>query len=353
MRRFSDQPRRYAALLIIALVGLTFGLACTSSDDGADSTPIAPPVTATPATLIGQLTAAYADPVLDPLAAAWQALLDDPAFATAPVAIVEFARLRDDADATSNYDAFVAAFTDAIVKAGGTVLSQNDILFPGLEGLEGYADGVSWVAEVPSLSAYVDAMLDASVIAAAGKRRAAVSEAQVLVGPNLLPDVIKNLPPNEPASDFPSERVQGKTPQQIIDELLAIYPSGGADPTTETLRAMVEFEGFQTQRVHFINLYRFNNDPGGGQTALNEYNAGALPFALAHGARPKVLANVTHHLVGPIAWDRFIFVSWPSLAVFTDLRLEPGYVEAQRSRVVSADQYGNLITIARADRPKQ
>jgi hypothetical protein len=51
-----------------------------------------------------------------------------------------------------------------------------------------------------------------------------------------------------------------------------------------------------------------------------------------------------------VAWDRFILVSWPSLAVFTDLRLDPVYVEAQKSRVMSADEYGNLITIARADR---
>jgi hypothetical protein len=66
-----------------------------------------------------------------------------------------------------------------------------------------------------------------------------------------------------------------------------------------------------------------------------------------------VLANVTHHLVGPTEWSRFIFVSWPSFAVFTDLRLDPTYVEAQRDRVVSAEEYGNLVNIARADRKEQ
>ena len=83
-------------------------------------------------------------------------------------------------------------------------------------------------------------------------------------------------------------------------------------------------------------------------TALHR-NAAALPVVLAHGARPKVLANVRHHLAGPIAWERFIFVAWPSFAVFTDLRLDPTYIEAQRDRVVSAEEYGNLVTIARSD----
>jgi hypothetical protein len=34
-----------------------------------------------------------------------------------------------------------------------------------------------------------------------------------------------------------------------------------------------------------------------------------------------------------------------------DLRLDPVYLEAQKSRVVSANQYGNLVTVARADDP--
>jgi|CXWL01.1.fsa_nt_gi uncharacterized protein (DUF1330 family) len=339
------RPFTVAAL---ATVGLIFGLACSDSSDDGSATP-----TVAPSTPLGRLTAAYGDSVLDPSAAAWEKLLADEAFDNQPVAIVEFARLQESDAARSGYDAFVVAFSAAITKAGGNVVSVNDILFPGLEGLEGYAGGVSWVAEVPSLSAYVDALLDDSVVAVAKNRRDAISAAQVLVGPNLVPEVVRQLPPNEPSSDFPSDRVQGKSPGEIVDELLAIYPSGGADPTKQTLEAMVDLDGFTDQRVHFINLYRFNDDPGGGAQALGEYNAGALPVVLAHGGRPKVLVNVTHHLVGPTAWDRFIFVSWPSLAVFTDLRLDPVYVEAQRDRVSSAEQYGNLITIARADRPKE
>jgi uncharacterized protein (DUF1330 family) len=113
----------------------------------------------------------------------------------------------------------------------------------------------------------------------------------------------------------------------------------------------MDHEGFTDQLVFYINLYRFK--PDGGEVALSEYNAAALPVVLAHGGRPKVLANVTHHLVGPTEWSRFIFVSWPSFAVFTDLRLDPTYVEAQRDRVVSAEEYGNLVNIARADRKEQ
>ncbi len=320
-------------------MGTTVGLAC-----GGDSKPSA---TVTPATLLERLTAAYADPKTDPSAEAWSELLADPGFDTQSVSVAEFVRLRTDASAKTDYDSYVDALTPAVAKTGGEMVSVNDTLFPGLEGLDGYAGGVSWVASFPSISAYVDAVLDRSVVAVAGKRRVAIDEAQVLVGPNLVPDVIKQLGPNTPASDFPSDHVKGKTTEQIVDDLLAIYPSGGADPTKQTLEAMMTFEGFADQTVSYINLYRFNDAPGGGAAALGEYNAKALPVVLAHGGRPKVLANVTHHLVGPVAWDRFIFVSWPSLAVFTDLRLDPTYVDAQKDRVMSAEQYGNLITIAR------
>lgn len=336
----------------VIAMGLTIGLGCGSSKSGGarDSGTSEPAATNTPATPLARLTAAYHDPHVDPSPAAWEDLLADDGFDTQPVAVVEFVRLRPDADAKANYDAYLDALSPAVVKAGGEMVSINDTLFPGLEGLEGYQGGVSWIASFPSLRVYVDAMLDDGIVAAAGKRRTAVAEAQVLVGANLVPDVIKQLGPNTPASDFPSDHVTGKSRQQIVADLLAIYPSGGADPTKQTLESMVAFEGFADQRVSYINLYRFNDAPDGGATALGEYNARALPVALAHGARPKVLANVSHQLVGPVAWSRFIFVSWPSLAVFTDLRLDPTYVEAQKERVISAEQYGNLITIARNDR---
>lgn len=303
-----------------------------------------------PVTLLERLVAAYHEPKVEPSAEAWTDLLADPKAGTQPVVVLEFVRFQPEADARAAYDAYLDAVAPAVMGAGGGIISNNDTLMPGLEGLDGYEGGVSWLATLPSIEAYAGAMLDERVVAAAPKRRDAVAEAQVLVGPNLVPDIIKQLPPAGPASDYPSVSATGKSAEQIVADLLAIYPAGSADPTKRTLEAMVAFAGFADQRVHFINLYRFNDAPGGGAEALGEYNAGALPVVLAHGGRPKALVNVTHHLVGPVAWDRFIFVAWPSLAVFTDLRLEPTYVEAQKDRVTSAEQYGNLITIARADR---
>ena len=348
-----SRSRRLVAVALLA-AGFAIGIACGgSSGSEIGGTDVTPGGTSTPDTRtpIERLTAIYADRVLDPSAEAWEALLADPGFDTQAVAVVEFVELRDEDGAKAAYDAYVDAIAKATAATGGEVISINDTLMPGLEGLEPYEGGVSWVATYPTIRAYVDALLSEDVVAAAGQRREGVAEAQVLMGPNLVPDAIKQLGPNEPASDFPSDRVQGKTPDEIVGDVLAIYPSGGADPTAETLRRMFTWEGFTDQRVHYINLYRFNDDPGGGATALNEYNAKALPVVLAHGARPKVLANVTHNLVGPVRWDRFIFVSWPSFAVFTDLRLDPTYIEAQKDRLMSTDQYGNLITIARADQP--
>lgn len=342
-------PARRRALTVLAaslVAGALAALACGDTSGG-DGTPVA----ATPATTLDRLVAAYPDATVDPARAAWEALLADANFASEPVAVVEFVRLAERDGAANGYDAFVETLATATERAGGEMLAVNDIMLSGLAGLEAYAGGVSWVASFPSLSAYVDVALDGQVIAAAARRRDAIVEAQTLAGPNLLPEVILQLPPNEPASAFPSALVAGKTDEQIIDELLAVYPAGGADPTREALEAMVASDGFEDQRVHFINLYRFNDAPGGGEAALGEYNSEALPFVLEHGGRPKVLTNVTHHLVGPTEWDRFIVVSWPSLAVFTDLRLTPGYIEAQKSRVVSGEQYGNLVNIARGDAP--
>lgn len=346
----THSTRAVVQLGTMIAAGLIASVACGGSLSDSGNTRATPTIDAQPATPLERLIAAYPDGTVDPSPDAWRALLADEGFATDPVAVVEFVRLRPGDDASASYDVFLDALIAAAGKNGGEILSVNDTLMPGLEGLEGYEGGVSWIASFPSIRAYVDVALDEGVIAAAEKRRESVAEAQVLVGPNLIPDRIRQLPPNEPASAFPSARVIGKSAAQIVDELLAIYPSGGADPTKRTLESMVAFEGFADQRVHFINLYRFNDAPEGGAGALGEYNAAALPSVLAHGGRPKVLANVSHHLVGPTAWDRFIFVSWPSLAVFTDLRLEPAYIEAQKDRVVSGEQYGNLITIARTDR---
>lgn len=332
-----------------AIIALLSAAACGGADgkDDAMTTPAA-----TPAAMIDRLAAAYPDERVDPSRAAWEGILSDADFASKPVSIVEFVSLQKRDGAAADYDAFVDALGAALPANGGAMITVSDILMPGVGDLDGYAGGIAWAATLPSLSAYIDVMLDERVVDAAARRRSAIAEAQALIGPNLVPANILQLPPNEPASDFPSARVAGKSPAQIVDDLLAVYPSGGADPTRETLEAMAAYDGFSDQRVFFINLYRFNDAPGGGATALGEYNTAALPYVLEHGGRPKVLANVTHHLIGSTAWDRFIVVSWPSLAVFQDLRLTPGYIDAQKSRVMSGEEYGNLVTIARGDAPR-
>jgi uncharacterized protein (DUF1330 family) len=298
--------------------------------------------------MLDRLVAAYDDPSLDPSRSAWAKLLADPGFDSSPIAVTEFVRLAPEANAAASYDAWLDALSAAVGDGGGEMVGVHDVMFPGLDEPAGYGGGVAWVATFPSIRAYAAVMLDARVTGAAASRRAAVTAAQVLAGADRLPAAARLLPPNEPASAFPSDRVAGKSGAEIVDAMLQVYPAGGADPTRERLEAIVAHPGFADQRVHYLNLYEFNQD--GGEVALNEYNAAAQPAVLAHGARPKVLANVTHHLVGPTPWSRFILVAWPSLAVFMDLRLDPTYIEAQKHRVVSASRYGNLMMISRADK---
>ena len=340
--RTEARPIQRAALLISLMVAVVvvpsvFGGANVA---GAGATP------GSDAAMLDRLVAAYHEPGIEPSRRAWGELVADDGFATAPVDVLEFVKLKRSHGAKARYDRYVTALTAALGPRGAAMITVNDTLHPGIGDFRGYAGGVSWLARFPSLGAYVDTVLDRRVVAASRQRRKAIAEAQTLVGPNAVPDRIQNLPPNTPASAFPSSRVQGKTPEQIVDELLAIYPDGGADPTRATLEFLTRYRGFTDQPLTYINLYEYGPETGGA-ASLNEYNAGALPIVLAHGGRPKSLVNIAHHLVGPTAWSRFIVVSWPSFAVFTDLRLDPAYVEAQRSRVVAAKTYGNLVTISR------
>jgi uncharacterized protein (DUF1330 family) len=58
-------------------------------------------------------------------------------------------------------------------------------------------------------------------------------------------------------------------------------------------------------------------------------------------------ATVEHRITNTITWSRVIFVCWPSLTVFTDMRLDPDYIEAQKHRVESAESHSNLVTLKR------
>jgi hypothetical protein len=61
-------------------------------------------------------------------------------------------------------------------------------------------------------------------------------------------------PSPRPTSDIPTPHIDGKTPDELVDELLTIYPDGGADPSRAQLETMMHFPGFRDQPVHYIKV---------------------------------------------------------------------------------------------------
>lgn len=354
----SSRPFLLAASVVVSLaVG-----ACTDSGRGApidtaaarttvaggntpDST-VAGSTTA-PSTLAGRLAQAYPNPDVEPSADAWQALLDDESLTGQPLTVLEFASVRNTAD-RALYDTFIAAVATAATAQGGELIGVSDIWRNGLELPVGFDGGVVWVATFPSREVYLDVMLDATVVEAAIGRREVVADPHLFVGVNLVPEQLRALPEPGPAEAYPHDLVRGKPSAQVVDELLEVYPDGGPDPTRAVLQAMLDRDDVRTQAISYVNLYAFSGDDTGA-AGITEYNAGALPYVLAHGARPKAVFNVAQQLLGSAEWNRVIYVRWPSLEVFTDLRLTPGYIDAQAARVSSSDAYGNLVTIDRTD----
>ena len=170
-------------------------------------------------------------------------------------------------------------------------------------------------------------------------------------GADSIPDAARPmLGQPRPASGFATPNIAGKSGMQIVADLLAVYPDGGADPSRAQLEVMVEFPGFRDQPVHYINLYAFGDgdDPAVRGTAAHDaYNMAALASVRAHGGYPLLRAEVAHRIASAVPWSRVLFVRWPSLAVFTDMRLDPEYIEAQKHRVESAETYGNFLTVKR------
>ena len=321
--------------------------ATTAGSTAATSSVADPTSTTAATTLDGRLAQAYPDPVADPSPAAWQALLADPTLAGVAVTVLEFAGVRDDAGRAA-YSSFVDAIAAAAEARHGHLIGVSDIRRNGLEVPTGYEGGMVWVATFPSRDAYIDAVLDPSVASAAAGRRDAVVDPYQFVGVNLVPETLLQLPSPGPADDLPHDLVRGREVSSLVDELLSIYSDGGPDPTRASLEEMLSRPDMQTQAVSYVNLYAFSAGDTGA-AGITEYNTGALPFVLAHGARPKAVFNVAQQLLGSTEWNRVIYVRWPSIEVFTDLRLTPGYIEAQKARVSSSDAYGNLITVDRAD----
>jgi uncharacterized protein (DUF1330 family) len=302
-----------------------------------------------------RLMDAYALPSAQPDAGEWDALIARAETDDTPVTVFEIASLQHDERA--RHDAYLAAITAASAGVDGTLVAICDILEPGTGDLLpylGYAGGVATLLAFPSRAAFLAAILSDAWQAGLAARRAAVRDAIVLVaGENGIPPLARAmLGTPRPATDFPTPNIEGKSPDEIVAALLAVYPDGGADPSRAQLETIVAFPGFRDRPVHYINLYAFGDgdDPAvKGPAAHDAYNEAALPSVRAHGGYPLLRASVEHRIVSAISWSRVIFVRWPSLAVFTDMRLEPEYIAAQRSRVESAETYGNFVITARAD----
>ena len=347
--------RSFCSLAAVAITTLIAGCASDASPSADSATTTLAAVvettstTTAPTTVQGRLAQAYPDPTVDPSADAWQSLLDDTTLDAAPLSVIEFAGVTDDA-ARAKYTTYIDAVQSAAATHGGTFIAVTDVWRSGLELPTGFDGGMVWAASFPTREAYLDTVLDPAVVEAAAARREAVVDPHLFVGVNLMPEMLLGLENPTDVESLPHDLVRGRPTAEVVDELLSLYQDGGADPTRATLEAMLSRDDVRTQAVTYVNLYRFGPDDGGA-ASINEYNTEALPFVLAHGARPKLVFNVAQQLLGSAEWNRVILVRWPSLEVFTDLRLTPGYVEAQKSRVSSSQAYGNLVTFNRADLP--
>ena len=296
---------------------------------------------------------AYSLPSAPPTVAGWDDLFTRAGRDDAPITVIEIDRLRD--GARPQHDAYLSAIRAATAQAGGAVFAAADILEPGTGDLlsyQAYAGGVAILLTFPSRAAYLTALLSESWQAGLAARERAVVEAIALVaGENSVPPRARAVFGDpRAASNFATPHIDGKTAKEILAELLARYPDGGADPNRAQLEVMLTFPGFREQPVHYINLYAFGDgsDPAiKGEAAHDAYNQAAKASVQTHGGLPLLRAEVENQIVSAIPWSRVLFVRWPSLAVFTDMRLDPAYVEAQKHRVESAETYGNFVTIRR------
>lgn len=304
------------------------------------------------AALLERLTTAYGDALLDPSAESWAALLAHPDYADGEIVYLEIAALNAEERSGERVDAYLAALTAAVADAGGELILAYDILSAGtgdLYELEGdtYVGGAAHALRLPSRAALVEVLLDPAVVAAHAERRSVLAQLQIMLGVDRLPAVIANLPKDVDAATIPTPYVDGKSPDDLLDELLSIYPDGGADPNRAQLEAILNWSGYADVPLYYLNLYDWGSYGEDGAAAHDRYNSQAQDEVMAHGVRVYARVDIEQNLVGPYGWDRLVLPRWPSFEVFTNLRLVPSYYEAQLSRVESADLYGNYITTAR------
>jgi uncharacterized protein (DUF1330 family) len=300
-----------------------------------------------------RLERVYTLPSASTNAVVWDDFLARAGTDNAPITVIEIDRLLD--GARPQHDAYVTAIVSAAEQVGGALFAVTDIVEAGTGDLlpyTAYSGGVATLLTFPSRAAYLTALLSDTWQAGLDARSATVADAIVLVtGENTIPPMARAMfGEPRPASDFPTPNIDGKSPDQIVGELLAVYPDGGADPSRSQLEVMMHFPGFREQPVHYINLYAFGDgsDPAvKGEAAHDAYNKAAMASVQEHGGYPLMRVTVEHQIVSVIPWSRVLFVRWPSLAVFTNMRLDPAYIEAQKHRVESAETYGNFVTIKR------
>ncbi len=302
-----------------------------------------------------QVAQAYTHPSFDPDESAWREVHDHGAFETLEIYVVELAKLRPGEGAKKQYDAYLNAILPGIESVGGKVVKVNDILTPGVGDVEDFncAGGTASIVHYPSRADYMTALLTDEYQAASQLRHEALADVLSFVtGPNVIPMEARfNLnQTGKLASEIPTPNVDGKSPEQLVEELLAFYPDGGGDPTRGQLETETTYQGFRTEPIYFFNLYDF----GAGAEAVENgtahhqaYFQGAVPYTRARGARPFIRAQVQHNLLGEIDWDVFILVGWPSLSMVIDLRLDPGYQEVQKHRVQIGEHSGNFVAIDR------
>ncbi|HEY3364276.1 MAG TPA: haloalkane dehalogenase [Symbiobacteriaceae bacterium] len=302
-----------------------------------------------------EILRSYCHPQFDPREAKWRELFAHERYMDGQIVVIEFVKLQAIPTAKAGYDAYIEQVTPVIERAGGRIIKVADVVMPGVGDAEAfdYGGGTAFVCQYPSRAAYVRALLTDAYRAANQLRVAAIAEANLLIGRDTIPAVVRLLFKQKRADQVKTPRVDGKSPRELVEELLRIYPAGGADPTRKQLEALTNMPGFRNAPLYFINLYQFGGDPAArnlsGDEGHKAYNRQARRQVSAHGAFPYFRCEIEHHLLGPVPWDLCVFVRWPSCAVFTDLRLNPEYIEAQKHRVTSAQRYGNFVTIARED----
>ncbi len=309
---------------------------------------------ALPPDALQQLSGITTDPRFNPGAAQWTTIFAHPDFTTAEITVIEIARLHP--EHKSAYATFIQALRPCAEEVGGSIVAVTDILFPGTGDLEqhmNFAGGMAWLARFPSRAAYIAMVLNPTYQQAAAFRQEALAEVILLIaGRNTIPRTAALLfGPERPASAFQTPYIAGKSPAQLVDALMQIYPDGGADPSRAQLTRLTEYAGFASEPLYFLNLYAFAPGEAATHDAREHqaYNRQALATVRAHGGHPYLRARVEHVLVSAIPWSLVVLVRWPSAAVFTDLRLTPTYIKAQRHRVQSAQTYGNFVTTKRRD----